>query len=228
MLTTGSHMNRMTSWRPESAYVFTESFVDPSRAALHKDNTHTKHKKKQKNTRALNHTTMPPLFYTQEILHRFHWTHFSLNFLPQTFIRRTCLILWLLCTSWLMLQSFMKLYVIYVLPLGREWSEQSGFFALHALHNLTLHAWRCTLCARSLYGTPGSCENPGSWAHAIFDHVFHVESHVNKICRSNDMAHPTNNFAKSCNPTADTHRLTTTASLSDASMEHNGRFASVF
>lgn len=97
MLTTGSHMNRMTSCRPESAYVFTESFVDPSRAALHKDNTHThtKHKKKQKNTRALNHTTMPPLFYTQEILHRFHWTHFSLNFLPQTFIRRTCLILWL-------------------------------------------------------------------------------------------------------------------------------------
>ena len=122
MLTTGSHMNRMTSWRPESAYVFTESFVDPSRAALHKDNTHTKHKKKQKNTRALNHTTMPPLFYTQEILHRFHWTHFSLNFLPQTF-RRTCLILWLLCTSWLMLQSFM---ILYVLPLGREWSEWSG------------------------------------------------------------------------------------------------------
>lgn len=153
MLTTGSHMNRMTSWRPESAYVFTESFVDPSRAALHKDNTHTKHKKKQKNTRALNHTTMPPLFYTQEILHRFHWTHFSLNFLP----RITCLILWLLCTSWLMLQSFM---ILYVLPLGREWSEWSGgVHALHALHNLTLHAWRCTLCARSLYGTPGSCED---------------------------------------------------------------------
>lgn len=41
------------------------------------------------------------------------------------------------------------------------------------------------------------------------------------------MAHATNNCAKSCNPTADTHRLTTTASLSDASMEHNGRFASV-
>lgn len=60
--------------------------------------THTKHKKKQKNTRALNHTTMPPLFYTQEILHRFHWIHFSLNFLPQTF-RRTCLILWLLCVT---------------------------------------------------------------------------------------------------------------------------------
>lgn len=43
--------------------------------------------------------------------------------------------------------------------------------ALHALHNLTLHAWRCTLCARSLYGTPGSCEDECRLqAHAIFDH----------------------------------------------------------
>ena len=72
--------------------------------------THTKHKKKQKNTRALNHTTMPPLFYTQEILHRFHWTHFSLNFLPQTFIRRTCLILWLLCVTVYLLADASILY----------------------------------------------------------------------------------------------------------------------
>ena len=123
-----------------------------------------------------------------------------------------------------MLQSFMKLYVL----LGREWSDMIWwfFFALHALHAAhvdhvaRLRFWRSGCARDHCMGFPGSCEDESRLMLylSIFDHVFHVESHVNKICRSNDMAHPTNNFAKSCNPTADTHRLTTTASLSDASM----------
>lgn len=155
MLTTGSHMNRMTSWRPESAYVFTESFVDPSRAALHKDNTHTH--KTQEETKE--HEGTKSHHNATTVLYARNPTSLSLNsflsqFSPANIHSKN-------------LFDFV-IVVCYCVPLGWCFNPLWSFMFFHWVENdlSSLVFSRCTLCARSLYGTPGSCEDecrlPGS------------------------------------------------------------------
>ena len=210
----------MTTW---ICLCFHRKFCRPlSRSFAQRQHTHKTQEETKEHEGTKSHHNATTVLYARNP------TSLSLNsflsqFSPQTF-RRTCLILWLLCVTVYLLADASICFNPLWSFMFFHWVENDLNDLVGSTRCTPCTIWRCTpdvaRCARdhcmelqaAVKMNPGSCY---IWSRE------NVESHINKICRSNDMAHATNNFAKSCNPTADTpdtHRLTTTASLSDASM----------